>query len=154
MVPNSLISNIGMFACLDSDSESISHVQHNFGGVVSTTVGSIKDVLSPDSNDWGQFDFIYAAGLFDYLSDRLARRLTEAMFSKLLPGGKLWTANFLPSIPDVGYMESFMDWWLIYRDELAMRSLCNSLPDDSAVVKSFADPEQNVQFIEVTKSQS
>jgi len=46
-----------------------------------------------------------AAGLFDYLLQRLAQRLTRAMFDLLHPGGRMLVTNFVPLIPDIGYME-------------------------------------------------
>jgi hypothetical protein len=35
----------------------------------------------------------------------------------LKPGGRLLVANFLHDLPNVGYMESFMGWPLIYRSD-------------------------------------
>lgn len=42
--------------------------------------------------------------------------------------GKLLIANFAPGIPDRGYMEAMMSWWLLYRNEEDMQALVD-VPD-------------------------
>lgn len=76
----------------------------------------------------GQFDLIYAAGLYDYLDDATARRLTQGMFTALKPHGRLLFANFCPGVVDYGYMDAFMDWRLLLRDEADMQRLIDALP--------------------------
>lgn len=68
-------------------------------------------------HDLKSFDFIYVTGLYDYLNDKMAARLTTRLFELLKPGGTLLGANFLPDIWEQGYMEACMDWHLLYRDE-------------------------------------
>jgi SAM-dependent methyltransferase len=76
----------------------------------------------------GQFDLIYAAGLYDYLDDATAHRLTQGMFAALKPHGRLLFANFCPGVVDYGYMDAFMDWRLLLRDETDMQRLIDALP--------------------------
>jgi O-methyltransferase involved in polyketide biosynthesis len=71
---------------------------------------------------------IHAAGLLDYLSDRMAARLLEVCSGLLNPGGEVVVANFIPDIADAGYMESYMGWHLAYRHREAMLRLAASLP--------------------------
>jgi hypothetical protein len=113
---------------------------------------SIKLLWRKEAEHLGDFDFIYAAGLYDYLPDRIAGRLTEMLFRRLRPNGKLWIANFLPDIADAGYMEAFMDWWLIYRSEEQMLSLCQGLRSDPQQLRSFTEPENNIHFVEVIRN--
>jgi extracellular factor (EF) 3-hydroxypalmitic acid methyl ester biosynthesis protein len=75
------------------------------------------------------------------------------MFQMLRPRGQLLVANFLPGIPDVGYMESFMDWKLIYRNRADMIHLADQIPQ--AAIRDIhivAEENQNVIFLLVTKS--
>lgn len=96
------------------------------------------------------YDFIYSAGLFDYLADKTASRLIGRLFSSLTAGGVLLVTNFAPSIPDVGYMESYMDWHLIYRTTQDLEFLWRKLklPAES---RSFYDPYENIAYLELTK---
>ncbi len=74
------------------------------------------------------------------------------MFAALRPHGTLLLANFLPDIPDVGYMESFMDWHLIYRTDQEMLELADALPKtDVASVRQFRDSQNTITFLEVTR---
>jgi hypothetical protein len=71
----------------------------------------------------------------------------------LRPGGKVVVANFLPSVRDIGYMEAFMDWHLIYRTRQEMIDLIEELPQSKIKnVQLFAEENQNIIFVMVTRS--
>lgn len=89
---------------------------------------SIRRVLVNPSV-YGTFDLIYAAGLYDYLDDVIAQRLTSSLFSALRPGGTIVVANFAPNLRDIGYMEAMMDWKLIYRDEGSVARFAAKVPE-------------------------
>ena len=101
----------------------------------------------------GQFDLIYSLGLFDYLPQRLGQRIVARLFDMLRPGGRVVVANFLPSVRDIGYMEAFMDWNLIYRTRQEMIDLIDELPQSKIKnVQLFAEENQNIIFVMVTRS--
>lgn len=146
------------FLALDQDTESLAVVRGHAGPLgVDARAGSVKTVIAArpgGGGELGQFDFVYAAGLYDYLNDKVAARLLQALFALAKPGGgKVWIANFLPGIDDVGFMEACMDWWLIYRDEDDMQRLADqALPQaEVASTRVFAEHENNVVFLEVTR---
>lgn len=64
-----------------------------------------------------RMDLGYAAGLFDNLANTVARRLCSVLFDSIAPGGRPLIGNFIPENHGRAYMEAFMDWHLIYRDE-------------------------------------
>ena len=75
------------------------------------------------------------------------------MFEMLRPRGRLLIANFLPGILDVGYMESFMDWKLIYRDRGDMIQLAADIPQEwIREIRIVAEEQQNIIFLQVTKA--
>ncbi len=80
-------------------------------------------VRSTESPAATSFDFIYCAGLFDYLTDQVCRRLMNAMFSWLAPGGLLVATNVTPSNPIRYGMEHVLDWNLVYRTGSQMATL-------------------------------
>ena len=137
---------------LDQDEESLATIKHAYGMYsVETRQGSVKSLLSPKLA-LGRFDLVYASGLFDYLSQRLAQRLTRTMFDLLHPGGQMLVTNFVPLIPDIGYMESFMDWHLIYRTHEEMLDLAATIPaEDIGDLKIFTEADQNLLFLQITK---
>lgn len=71
----------------------------------------------------GRYDVIYCAGLFDYLSDRICKRLLEIFWVLGSPGATIVTSNFAPANPIRAFMDYVLDWRLIYRDESTVRSL-------------------------------
>lgn len=116
---------------LDQDRDSIAEMRRCYGNLAAlmTVEASIgRMIVRPLVH--GQFDLIYAAGLYDYLDDNTAARLTQGMFTALKPGGRLLFANFCTGLPDYGFMDAFMDWRLILRDEQEMQRVLAALPSD------------------------
>lgn len=143
---------IGRFVGLDQAPAAIAMVERELGSFgVQAVQGSIRLVLGgPLAQE--KFDFIYSAGLYDYLEDRLAQRLTERLFDMLKPGGRLLIANYLPDIDDVGYMETYMDWRLIYRDAAAMHRLAAGISESMVLnQRSYNDPSDNIVFLQLER---
>lgn len=124
---------LGTFYAVDQDADSLAEVQANYGafGVVPVQLG-VSDLLRGARPAEG-LHLAYSAGLYDYLPQPVAVRTTTAMFDMLAPGGRLLIANFSPDLPDIGYMESCMDWWLIYRDEAEVAALFDGI--DPALIE-------------------
>jgi extracellular factor (EF) 3-hydroxypalmitic acid methyl ester biosynthesis protein len=143
---------LGRYVALDADRDSLDEVQRCYGGYgVEPVLGSVRKLLCGQL-DLGQFDFAYSMGLFDYLPATAAKRLTSTLFQTLRSRGQLLVANFLPGIPDVGYMETYMDWKLIYRNRQEMLELAANIPDaDIREIRLFADDSQNIIFLQITK---
>ena len=139
---------VAEYVAIDQDEASLDIINRDYGHLaVKTQHGSVKQILTRGLRDWG-FDFIYVAGLFDYLSQPVGRRLCEVLFAALNPGGRLLAANFTPGIKDVGYMEAFMDWFLIYRNEEQLRDLASGIPaSELAGIRSWMDPARNIVYV-------
>jgi len=138
---------------IDQDEESLAVVEHDYGRYgVQTSPASVRDILGGRQR-LPASDLSYTAGLYDYLPASAALRLTTLMFEALRPGGTLLIANFLPNILDVGYMESLMDWHLIYRDDQDMLNLAAGVaPGDLAAMEQFHDPFDNITFLRMIKA--
>ncbi len=143
---------IGMLTAFDQDEQSLAEVKRCSVGLnVETAEGSVRDLLN-GSVDLGCYDFIYSAGLYDYLLEPTARRLTARLFEMLRPGGTLLLANFLPALRDAGYMEAFMRWPLVYRTREEMDALAYSIPESELALRDcFYDPPGCVVFLEVSR---
>jgi extracellular factor (EF) 3-hydroxypalmitic acid methyl ester biosynthesis protein len=98
----------------------------------------------------GSYDMVYCAGLFDYLSDRICRRLLEIFYDLLAPGGLLIATNVHPSNPWRNWMEYLAEWHLVYRDEVQFMKLApDRAPPGACIVKPDATGV-NI-FLEVRK---
>lgn len=92
-----------------------------------------------------RFDYVYCAGLFDYLTDKVCTRLVEYFVSRSRPGGRILVTNVHSSNPERNWMEHFLEWYLIYRDEA---SLVGAMPDGLDVVETYTDPIGVNVFVE------
>lgn len=73
--------------------------------------------------DFTNYDVVYCAGLFDYLSQRVCKRLVELFCTMVRPGGVVIVTNVATSNPRKAWMEYVMEWNLIYRNEDDMKDL-------------------------------
>jgi SAM-dependent methyltransferase len=145
---------IAELIAFDQDSRSLAVVARDFGHLhVRTEHGKIRDLITGRRGArLTGFDLVYAAGLYDYLPESAACQLTQSLFDRLQPGGTLLIANFLPGIRDRGYMETFMDWCLIYRTLDEIRALTRDLPEGRFTSRAFTDPDSVIGFVEIVRA--
>lgn len=151
LLPSLREGRLGRFVALDQDPLSVERVRSECGGL------GVEAYQCPArrfirAGCAGQFDFIYALGLYDYLFDGTGRQLLAKAVDLLKPGGKVWIANFVQDLWSTAYMEAVMDWWLIYRSEDRLLRLAEGL--DEARVASrrvFREAENHVAFLEVVR---
>ncbi len=145
--------NFNSFIAFDQDQESLSVVRNDYGRFgIETRAGGVRSLISGRTTfEDNSFDLVYTAGLYDYLDQIVARRLTSILFKSLKSGGKLMVANFLPDIPDVGYMEGLMDWWLVYRSDEQMMDLASETQEGISKKTIFHDPDDNIVFLELCR---
>jgi extracellular factor (EF) 3-hydroxypalmitic acid methyl ester biosynthesis protein len=143
---------VGELLAFDQDPLCLAEISREFPtGPVRTVCGSVRSMLL-GKTVFRDMDFVYSAGLYDYLAEGTAARLTRLLFHMLRSGGKLLVANFAALPPETGYMEAFMDWWLVYREESQMRALTSEIdPSELAEVKLFRDSVNNVIYLSLTR---
>ena len=101
--------------------------------VVKKSVSHIlkESLVSAKTPGGMQYDFVYCAGLFDYLTDPICRRLMNIFYNWLAPGGLLMVTNVDATLNDSRAfrhsMDYILDWNLIYRTSARLRTLA---PDD------------------------
>ncbi len=98
---------------------------------------------------WGQFDVVYAMGLFDYLTPPVAKAVIGKLYELLAPGGVLTLGNFHTRNPSRVYMEYWMDWVIYYRDEAEFLELASELTDAQVTLTYEATGSQ--MFLKVRK---
>jgi len=140
---------LARFVALDQDEASLDVARRDNGPMVETAAHRISDVIS-GCLDGDGYDLVYSLGLFDYLPDAAASNLLEQIAKVLNPGGEAIVANFAGGDLGQGYMESAMDWWLIYRNESALLRLAARLPDDCAV-RTYPDPAGTLAFLSIAR---
>jgi len=96
-----------------------------------------------------KFDFVYTAGLYDYLTQPVAQILTKNVLDLVQPDGHMIIGNFHPNNPTKTISELVADWKLIHRNEEDMEGLVAL-----AQVKKTSihhDPERIDLFLEIYK---
>jgi hypothetical protein len=140
------------FIALDQDELSLATVEQETAEFGVTAVhNSIKALFrGPVAGE--TFDLIYSTGLYDYLDDRLATKLTQRMFEMLNPGGRVVVANFVPNLLCSAYMEALLDWKLIYRNVDQVRALAQTIPvSEIATLGTYLEENDNIAFLDIVK---
>ena len=132
--------------CLDADPEALefTHQKVNVfahrGVIRFMQTDVLRWVIGRDKHPFGPLDFIYSAGLADYLADPLFQALARRAYECLKPGGVLVAGNFGPGNPNQAFMDHLLQWKLIHRDPERLRILLAGTPF-GAEVEVFAGPE-------------
>jgi len=136
------------FTLLDFNEETIQHtsrVMHEISKRFSRTppiqIGkkSVQQILkeaarSGEGTSERKYDFLYCAGLFDYLPDRVCKQLMNIFYEWLAPGGLLLVTNVDGTRPFRNKLEFILDWNLLYRN----RRQLSDLPPDQAPAEACA----------------
>lgn len=77
---------VGRFVALDVDADRLREADTQYATLgVETVHASVRSILARRI-ELGRFDFVYAAGLYDYLNDSAAAALTAQLFELTNPG--------------------------------------------------------------------
>ena len=141
------------FVAFDQDADSLKVIKQRCKEIEIECVESSIKMLLTKKHILGNFDVVYVAGLYDYLTPKVATSLTERLFELLNPGGAMLYANFATNIDDVGYMEACMDWWLTYRSSNETWELAKNIDGDMIEsYRRYNDPDENIHFVQINKS--
>lgn len=160
------VTDIADFMLADFNEETASHtnqklndLRRSYGSqakvqVVKRTAHQLikqseRSVQSPQSE---QYEMIYCAGLFDYLSDKVCRKLMDVFYDMLAPGGLLLATN-VDNHPSQNEMEYFLEWNLIHRNQDEMLTIAPGRANRENM-KLFRDQTGVNVFIEVRKSET
>ncbi|KQV30198.1 methyltransferase [Rhizobium sp. Root1203] len=143
---------IERWVALDQDPVSIGTVARDFAGTsVEAVNGSVRSLLG-GRHVLKTFDLVYAAGLYDYLPDTVAVKLTRKCVNMLKPGGSFLFANFSQETDVDGYMETFMNWPLLLRTEEEMWMIASeSIGDTDVNVSVWFGANRNILYCEIEK---
>jgi hypothetical protein len=114
------------FDCLDFEKESIRYVKKELSRIpegakkrlnITYINTSLIEIVKENKFDFGKkYDLIYSSGLFDYLKDRIAKRMIHNLFSVLNKGGELIVTNASAAIDhEQMYYGMLGEWDLLYR---------------------------------------
>ncbi len=125
---------------IDFNTETLEHAQSRIDEVLRNTETAVevrfirrsvhsllKNAVSrgdQGADEWegmsADADFVYCAGLFDYLSDKVCSRLVRLFYTWLRADGRLLVTNMHSCTLNRYLLEHQADWFLIYRGEQSM----------------------------------
>lgn len=103
-----------------------------------------SSIISSESQN-----FIYCAGLFDYLSMRRAQLLVQALYERLAPGGLLAVGNALAPNTHSWLIDYASDWVLIYRTAETVAEMAKLVP--SAQIDVVTEASKAYHFLLLRK---
>jgi len=152
------------FSLLDFNEETIQHTsrvleefKRRYGrrSLIQIQKKSVQHVLKEGARPVAgaadkSYDFIYCAGLFDYLPDRTCTQLMNIFYNWLAPGGLLAATNVENCKPFRHMLEFVLDWHLVYR---GLKQSAALLPQraEAGNAQIVKDPTEVNVFIEVRK---
>jgi len=158
------ISNLAEFTLLDFNEETLQYTanrltelkeRYNRQMAVRYLPKSVNQILRDSRRAYDAFipenyDLVYCAGLFDYLSDRVCRKMMEILYELVAPGGLLIATNVAAHNPVRNMMEYVGAWNLIYRDAPQLASL---FPPSNGEFRVIAEVTSMNLFLELRKSE-
>jgi SAM-dependent methyltransferase len=135
------------WVALDQDPISIGTIARDYQGTsVEAIDGSVRAILTGRQHP-GTFDLVYASGLYDYLIDKVAIKLTQRCLDMLKPNGTFLFANYSYPILVDGYIETFMNWQLLLRSEADMWKIIHACVDkDEYETGVFFGKNRNIVY--------
>lgn len=121
---------------------------------------SVKQLLQPRTLEeaavfdgaLADLDLVYTAGLYDYLPEPVAKRLTRLLYTRLRPGGRLLLGNLTETPDSTWIMEYVLGWHLLYRTDEAMRRLAEGLSPTPATVGITRDATERSIFLDIVSA--
>jgi extracellular factor (EF) 3-hydroxypalmitic acid methyl ester biosynthesis protein len=159
---NHNLSEFSQFTLLDADDETLKYTEKTLEKIKGengrkTTIKFVKKSVYQLLKTGGEnraadvkYDFVYSAGLFDYLNDQVGRAIIKIGYDLLTPGGLLLITNVDPLNPIRNIMEHIYEWHLIYRNNNQMASLTSELPEEADITIKGDSTSANI-ILEVRK---
>ena len=141
------------WVAMDQDEANLAVIGEDLAGtVVEPMHGSIKGLLT-QKHGIGTFDLVYSAGVYDYLTFDVAVALTRRLLTLVRPGGTFLFGNFSTEVIPAGYMETFMNWSLLFRTETEMREIVDAATRGlQAETKLFFGQNRHMVYAQITKA--
>lgn len=112
----------------------------------------VRDIIRRKELGAGEQDLIYAAGIFDYLGERISRRLLKNLFEDLKPGGELYLCNISDKNTHRAYYETLGDWIMFHRNVDILRNWTEDLRGIAGIEYPAPENGDGYVYMKLTKN--
>jgi extracellular factor (EF) 3-hydroxypalmitic acid methyl ester biosynthesis protein len=159
LVKEGLIAKSVSMSFFDLEPKSLEYIKANLMGHVPKNIvvnyhndNVINLALSRNNKDIQTYDLIYASGLYDYLGDKVAGRLVNALYARLNRGGNLIICNASSQKETYrDYIELMGDWYMIYRTAQELSDLAKEIHDTYSIVFEKVGAQNNYHYMNIKK---
>ena len=108
---------------------------------------ALKKDINKEINE--NYDLIYSTGLYDYLDDDIATKLTSNLYKLLKDKGRILISNYRGKEfnPTAYLMEWSAEWYLVYRTENNFRNIFISSGFDRKAIRTIIQDCEVMQYV-------
>jgi len=118
---------VGRVFAFDADPDNLEQVKRDYASLpLVAHVGSVRDLVRGGAL-FADMDLVYCSGLLEALPQGAAASLARALFAMLGRGGTLVLTQFLAGLTEAAFLETFMDWRMVYRTRAKLVALAQDL---------------------------
>jgi extracellular factor (EF) 3-hydroxypalmitic acid methyl ester biosynthesis protein len=122
---------VSRFVAFDMDNENLDGIRRDYPALpIVAHHGTVRQIAE-GRHLFGDMDLVYSSGLLETLPHPAAVGLARALYAMLAPGGTLFLTHFLPGLQEVGFLEAFLDWRMVYRNPTELFDLVKELPPET-----------------------
>lgn len=133
--------------CVDQDSRAIAHAKGILGCIQHNAEINFIEANAVRFRPTANYDFIWSAGLFDYLPDSLFIQLLRRLIRHVKANGQIIIGNFRDGQPSRAYMELVGDWMLFHRTPEQLQQLAHKAGANPERVSVTAEEERVNLFL-------
>ena len=143
---------IGSLVAFDPDAENLEHVRRDYPGLpIVAHHGSVLE-FAEGRHLFGDLDLIYSSGMLESVPQAAAQGFTRTLFAMLAPGGKLFLTHFLSALDEAGFLDAFLDWRMVYRNQSEVFDLAEELPPDTVSTWTYSEnPDGTMGVLAIQK---
>lgn len=139
---------VGRIVAFDGDHDNLEQVKRDYATLpITTHLGSVRDLVRGGAL-FADMDLVYCSGLLETLPQPQAMALARALFGMVASGGTLVLTQFLAGLAEAAFLETYMDWRMVYRTRAELVALVQGLFADSESDWGYAEsPESTLGVV-------
>ena len=134
---------VGRIVAFDGDADNLEQVKRDYASLpITTHLGAVRDLVR-GGPPFADMDLVYCSGLLETLPQSQAAALARSLFAMVRPGGTLVLTQFLAALTEAAFLETYMDWRMVYRTRADVLQLVQELLPDAREDWSYTESPES-----------